>query len=58
VARVDAGVRGAVLGVVRSVLRSAARHHGGGGLLARTWPTGSMLLWVAVLLGASLILYL
>jgi multicomponent Na+:H+ antiporter subunit D len=58
VARLDGAVRGAVLALVGSALRSAARHHGGEGLLARTWPTGSMLLWVAVLLGASLILYL
>ncbi|MEX2482547.1 MAG: Na(+)/H(+) antiporter subunit D [Gammaproteobacteria bacterium] len=26
------------------------RHHGAHGILAKTWPTGSMLLWVAVLL--------
>ncbi len=32
------------------------RHHGPTGILARTWPTGSMVLWVAVLLGAYLIL--
>ena len=33
------------------------RHHGQTGILARTWPTGSMVLWVAILLGAYLILY-
>jgi multicomponent Na+:H+ antiporter subunit D len=33
------------------------RHHGGQGALARTWPTGSMVMWVAVLLTAFLILY-
>lgn len=33
------------------------RHHGPEGLLARTWPTGSMVLWVAILLGAYLLLY-
>jgi len=32
-------------------------HHGPEGLLARTWPTGSMVLWVAILLGACLIFY-
>ena len=32
-------------------------HHGPRGLLARTWPTGSMVIWVAVLLGLSLLLY-
>jgi multicomponent Na+:H+ antiporter subunit D len=37
--------------------RGLARHHGEHGLLARNWPTGSMVLWVAVLLGFSLVLY-
>jgi multicomponent Na+:H+ antiporter subunit D len=30
------------------------RHHGPQGMLARTWPTGSMVLWVAILLGVYL----
>lgn len=34
------------------------RHHGPQGMLARTWPTGSMVLWVAILLGTYLALYL
>jgi multicomponent Na+:H+ antiporter subunit D len=33
------------------------RHHGPQGLLARTSPTGSLALWVAILLGAVLVLY-
>jgi multicomponent Na+:H+ antiporter subunit D len=33
------------------------RHHGPHGVLARTWPTGSMVLWVAILLGGYLFLY-
>ena len=33
-------------------------YHGPRGFLARTWPTGSMVLWVAVLLGAYLLAYL
>lgn len=33
------------------------RHHGPEGILARTWPTGSMALWVAVLLGGILLIY-
>ena len=41
----------------RVVMRSVARHYGPEGTLARSWPTGSMVLWVAVLLAASLILY-
>jgi len=33
------------------------RHHGPEGVLARTWPTGSMALWVMVLLLTYLLLY-
>ncbi len=33
------------------------RHHGPQGILAKTWLTGSMVLWVAFLLGAYLIFY-
>ncbi len=34
------------------------RSHGPLGPLARSWPTGSMVLWVAILLLASLVVYL
>jgi len=33
------------------------RHHGPQGIVARTWPTGSTVLWVAFLLGFTLIIY-
>jgi multicomponent Na+:H+ antiporter subunit D len=33
------------------------QHHGPGGRLARTWPTGAMAFWTTVLLGAYLIAY-
>ncbi len=33
------------------------RHHGPQGILARSWPTGSMVMWVAFLLGTYLIFY-
>ena len=33
------------------------RHHGPQGILARTWPTGSMAFWTTFLLGAYLIVY-
>jgi multicomponent Na+:H+ antiporter subunit D len=46
----------AVTGRVRAVAASVSAHHGPQGLLARTWPTGSMLLWVAVLLALFLII--
>lgn len=38
-------------------LKLLSLHHGSHGILSRTWPTGSMVLWVAVLLGMSLTLY-
>ena len=33
------------------------RHHGPHGILARTWPTGSTVLWVALMLGGLLLVY-
>jgi multicomponent Na+:H+ antiporter subunit D len=55
VARVDAYVRAAVMEFVGSILHVTSRAHGQLGPLARSWPTGSMVLWVAILLGAYLI---
>ena len=50
-----------VLGTLQRYLEGAVvtlvRHHGPQGILARTWPTGSMVLWVAVILAGSLVLY-
>jgi multicomponent Na+:H+ antiporter subunit D len=43
---------------VKGVIAALSRQHAPQGLLARTWPTGSMVLWVAVLLGAYLLAYL
>ncbi len=37
--------------------RALYRHHGPEGVLARTWPTGSMALWVMILLLAYLVAY-
>jgi multicomponent Na+:H+ antiporter subunit D len=53
------------LAALRSGTRSAfagvsallERHHGAEGILARTWTTGGMALWVAVLLAAYLLVY-
>jgi multicomponent Na+:H+ antiporter subunit D len=39
------------------VLTSIERHHGADGVLARTWTTGGMVLWVALLLAAYLAVY-
>ena len=41
----------------RTLMRLVLNYYGPEGTLARAWPTGSMVLWVAVLLGASLILF-
>jgi multicomponent Na+:H+ antiporter subunit D len=57
-ARVDAYMRSSVMEFVGSVLRSADKWHGAAGPLARSWPTGSMVLWVAILLAAYLVFYL
>ena len=41
----------------RSILAATIRRQGPHGLLARSWPTGSMVLWVAVILAGSLLVY-
>ncbi len=49
-----------MLTVERRVERFIARlyrHHGPHGILARTWPTGSTVLWVGVMLGGLLLIY-
>ena len=55
VAAVDRGVRGAVLDGIGSGLALVAKGHGPRGPLARTWPSGSMVLWSAILLAAFLV---
>ena len=42
---------------LRQFIATVYRHHGPQGALARTWPTGSTVLWVAVLLCVTLIFY-
>jgi len=67
-ARLVAGAT-ALLGLARSAVQSwinaaggairdsAHRHHGMEGLLARTWTTGGMVLWVALMLAGYLVVY-
>ncbi len=43
--------------VLRFFLRRIFNTHGPHGILARTWPTGSMVLWAAALLALSLLFY-
>jgi multicomponent Na+:H+ antiporter subunit D len=58
VSRVDTYVRSSVMEFIGSVLRATQRSHGQVGPLARSWPTGSMVLWVAFLLIFYLFFYL
>ncbi len=61
VGRVAWAIRGAVVGgvgaAVGTVVGGARRHMGPGGVLARTWPTGTSVIWVAILLTVFLLLY-
>jgi multicomponent Na+:H+ antiporter subunit D len=49
-------IAGATGRAARGAARGVYRHHGPGGALARTWPTGNMAFWATVVLAASLIL--
>ena len=53
----DTGLRRSVVKRVETVIEALFRFHGPQGVLARTWATGSMVLWVAILLGVYLIFY-
>ena len=53
----DASLRPGVRRRVQTVVGALFRYHGPRGILARTWPTGSIVLWVAVLLGIYLLSY-
>lgn len=55
--RGDRLVRLFCLARVDNLIVTLRRHHGPRGVLARTWPTGSTVLWVTVILTASLVLY-
>jgi multicomponent Na+:H+ antiporter subunit D len=57
IGRGDRLVRVFCLARVDNFIVTLRRHHGPRGILARTWPTGSTVLWVTVILTASLILY-
>ncbi len=53
----DSGMRRLMLRRLDASLAQVFRHHGPQGVLARTTPTGSTVLWVAVLLAGFLLLY-
>ena len=52
----DVQLRTAADGLVRRTLRGAFVAHGPRGVLARSWPAGSTVLWVATLLAAFLLI--
>lgn len=56
-APLDKGMRNAVVKRAQRAVDALWRHHGPQGILARSWPTGSMVLWVAIFLGVYLALY-
>lgn len=56
VSAADAAFRRRAVQAVRRVLGGAFQLHGPWGVLGRTWPAGSMVLWVAILLAAFLLL--
>ena len=55
--RAWAGLLASAQSRITATIQSVHRHHGPEGFLERTWPTGSMALWVAVLLALILLLY-
>jgi len=46
-----------LVGQWQKIFSSLDRSHGTQGVLARSWPTGSMALWAAAVLGISLLMY-
>lgn len=57
VSRADASFRQASLTAIQRLLGVVHDVHNETGILSRTWPTGSMVMWVAVLLGSFLFIY-
>jgi multicomponent Na+:H+ antiporter subunit D len=46
-----------VTGMAHAVAGTTRRYHGPNGLLARTWPTGSMAFWTSLMLAAYLVFF-
>ena len=57
VTRLDRAVRRVALYGVDAALAAARRYCGPEALSARSWPTGASTIWIAVLLGATLVIY-
>ncbi len=56
-AKASQGAEGRFRRLFAGVFRNLERHNGPDSALARTWPTGSMALWVMILLLAYLVAY-
>ncbi|MEQ8515245.1 MAG: hypothetical protein RIC38_06540, partial [Chromatocurvus sp.] len=57
VAHADASLRASGRLVLLRVAQLVNRHHSPGGLLARTWATGSAVFWVVAILAVYLLLF-
>ena len=53
----DRKARAIFIDRIDKIIAGVFRHHGPEGMLARTWPTGSTVLWVAVLLAIYMVVY-
>ncbi|MFT5111254.1 MAG: multicomponent Na+:H+ antiporter subunit D [Parasphingorhabdus sp.] len=56
-AKLDSGFRSFAMTRYHRGVASLVRTHGPQGVLARTWPIGSMALWAAIVLAGSLLLF-
>ncbi|MDA0983359.1 MAG: Na(+)/H(+) antiporter subunit D [Proteobacteria bacterium] len=56
-AMAGATMRAWISGAAGRLRNGVRRHHGLDGVLARTWSTGGMVLWVALMLAAYLLVY-
>ncbi len=54
---VDKQVRTSTLLQINEIIAEIFRHHGPRGVLARSWTSGTMVLWVTILLAVVLIFY-
>ncbi len=57
IADIDRGLRWLAMRFVEGAIAAAVRLCGPHALSARSWPTGASTVWVAVLLGATLVIY-
>jgi len=55
VSKASAACSNVVQATMRGVVASLYRSHGPEGRIASIWPTGAMVLWIAILLGVTLV---